>query len=369
MKPTTEAASPRIRLPAEWEPQDGVMLTWPHAGTDWAPMLDTAVACFAAIVREIVKRERCLIVCRDAAEVRRALPDLYAELLICELETDDTWARDHGPISVFEDGCPCLLDFTFNGWGMKFAAARDNLITRELYRRGFFQPQVAYRNQLHRVLEGGAIESDGQGTLLTTATCLLSANRNDHYSKAELETFFKEAFGLDRILWLRHGYLAGDDTDSHIDTLARLCDARTIAYVQSDDPTDEHDDALRRMEEELRAFRTVDGHPYTLISLPMADPVHDPEDGHRLPATYANFLILNGAVLVPTYASPKDVLALERLDGAFPGREIVGIDCRPLIRQHGSLHCVTMHIPSGFLKVQKAEQCPQKKLCASAPLR
>ncbi len=340
---------PRVRLPAEWEPQSGVMLTWPHAGTDWAPLLDAVTPCFAAIAREIVRRERCLVVCRDAAEVRRALPDLYPQLLICELETDDTWARDHGPISVFEEGCPCLLDFTFNGWGMKFAAGRDNLITRELHRRGLFLPQVAYRNRLHRVLEGGAIESDGQGTLLTTEACLLSANRNDHYSKTELEAFFKEALGLERILWLRHGYLAGDDTDSHVDTLARFCDARTIAYVQSGDAADEHADALQCMEEELRAFRTADGRPFTLIPLPMADAAYDPDDGHRLPATYANFLILNGAVLVPTYASPKDALALSRLAPAFPGREIIGIDCRPLIRQHGSLHCVTMQFPIGFL--------------------
>jgi agmatine/peptidylarginine deiminase len=199
------------------------------------------------------------------------------------------------------------------------------------------------------VLEGGAIESDGQGTLLTTEACLLSANRNDHYSKTELEAFFMEALGLERILWLRHGYLAGDDTDSHVDTLARFCDVRTIAYVQSDDPADAHDGALRRMEEELRTFRTADGRPYTLIPLPMADAAYDPDDGHRLPATYANFLILNGAVLVPTYASPKDALALARLDRAFPGREIIGIDCRPLIRQHGSLHCVTMQFPTRFL--------------------
>lgn len=338
-------SKPAIRLPAEWELQSGVQLTWPHAGTDWAPILDEVIPCFTAIAREIAKREHCIIVCHPGA---CPAPPAGPNITLVELPTNDTWARDHGAISVFADSHPRLLDFTFNGWGMKFPADRDNLITRNLFRQGVFQPQVQYGNMLHCVLEGGSIESDGRGTLLTTEACLLSPNRNDHFSKDELETFYKETFGLDRILWLRHGYLAGDDTDSHIDTLARLCDERIIAYVQCNDPADEHYVELKHMEEELRAFRTADGSPYTLIPLPMAEPVF--EDGHRLPATYANFLILNGAVLVPTYASPLDAAALDQLRHAFPDREVVGIDCRPLIRQHGSLHCVTMQYSAGFLK-------------------
>ena len=338
---------PRVRLPAEWEPQSGVQLTWPHEESDWAPILDEVTPCFVAIAREIAKRERCIIVCQPGA--RALFPPADENVSVVELPSNDTWARDHGAISVFEGASPTLLDFTFNGWGMKFPADRDNLITRGLFERGAFQPQVTRRNMLHRVLEGGGIESDGQGTLLTTEECLLSPNRNGHYSKDELEAFFKEAFGLDRILWLKHGWLAGDDTDSHIDTLARFCDPQTIAYVRCDDPADEHYADLRKMEEELRAFRTAHGTPYTLIPLPMAAPAYDPDDGHRLPATYANFLILNGAVLMPTYASPKDAIAFDQLRQAFPGREVVGIDCRLLIRQHGSLHCVTMQYPEGFL--------------------
>jgi agmatine/peptidylarginine deiminase len=336
---------PPNRLPAEWEPQSGVQLTWPHEGTDWAPILDEVVPCFTAIAREIARRERCLIVCQPGAQGPR--PPEGPNITVVELPANDTWARDHGPVSVFADGKPVVSDFTFNGWGMKFPADRDNLITRRLYDTGAFRSGVAY-NRFSFVLEGGSIESDGHGTLLTTEACLLSPNRND-LSKPHLEAFLRQALGLDRILWLRHGHLAGDDTDSHIDTLARLCDARTIAYVRCDDPSDEHYEELRQMEEELRAFRTADGAPYTLIPLPMADPAYDPDDGHRLPATYANFLILNGAVLVPTYASPRDAVALGQLRQAFPGREVIGLDCRPLIRQHGSLHCVTLHYPEGFL--------------------
>jgi agmatine/peptidylarginine deiminase len=339
----------QIRLPAEWEPQSGVQLTWPHADTDWRDILDEVIPCFVAIAREVARRERLLIVCRSADEVRRQLggaADL-ANVRFFELPSNDTWARDHAPLSVFEDGRPCVYDFAFNGWGMKFAAHLDNQITLGLVRGGAFAPEVGYRNMLHCVFEGGSVESDGQGTLLTTEACLLSANRNDHFSKQELEAFYLKTFGARRLLWLANGYLAGDDTDSHVDTLARLCDARTIAYVRCEDPADEHYDALRRMEAELRTFRTLSGEPYALLPLPMADCVI--EDGERLPATYANFLIINGAVLVPTYRSPKDALACAQLARAFPGREIVDVDCLPLIKQHGSLHCVTMQYPEGFI--------------------
>ena len=343
-------ASPQIRFPAEWEPQSGVQLTWPHADTDWREILGEVIPCFVALAREIARRERLLIVCPDVDDVRRQLGDgvNLANVRFCAAETDDTWARDHAPLSVFEDGKPCVYDFTFNGWGMKFAASRDNQITRRLVERHAFQPQVAYRNMLHRVLEGGSLESDGQGTLLTTEACLLSPNRNDHFGKDELDAEYRQLFGASRILWVRNGYLAGDDTDSHIDTLARFCSADTLAYVACDDPADEHYGALQAMEAELRAFRTAGGAPYRLIPLPMADAAYE-ADGHRLPATYANFLIVNGAVLMPTYGSAKDALAAERLQRAFPGREIVGLDCAPLIRQHGSLHCVTMQYPEGVL--------------------
>ena len=337
--------TPTIILPAEWTPQRFVQLTWSHADTDWAYMLDEVNACFANIAVEIAKRERVLIVCASEKDVRSQL-EKYAgqtisdNFIFVELPSNDTWARDHGGITVMKNGKPTVFDFTFNGWGLKFAANYDNQITRQLYDKGIFGNETAYRNCLNIVLEGGSIESDGKGTLLTTAQCLLSPNRNNK-TKAEMETLLTDLFGLKRVLWLHHGYLAGDDTDSHIDTLVRFCDENTIAYVQCLDKQDEHYDELQKMEQELQQFRTADNQPYRLIALPMADEVRD-ENNERLPATYANFLIINGAVLMPTYNSPKDKTAKEQLQKAFPNREIVGINCLPLIKQHGSLHCVTM---------------------------
>lgn len=344
---------PAILFPAEWHPQSAVQLTWPHEGTDWAPLLDEVVPCFVAIAKAIAARELLLIVCPDAAPVRRALGDDidYNRVLFCILPTNDTWARDHGGISVFEEGVPTLYDFVFNGWGMKYPANLDNLITTSLSLGGVFSDDVQPMNMQPFVLEGGSIESDGQGTLLTTADCLLSVNRNEYLTQEQLTCYLQEIFGVRRVLWLENGYLAGDDTDSHVDTLARFCRPDTIAYVQCDDPADEHYASLQAMKQELEAFTQADGTPYRLIPLPMADPVY--HDGERLPATYANFLVLNGAVLVPFYGSPKDEIAKSLLQAAFPDREVVGIDCLALIRQHGSLHCVTMQYPEGFIPPER----------------
>lgn len=338
------------RLPAEWESQNAVQLTFPHALTDWADILDQVLPCFIEIALTVSRFQPVLIVCRDAASTQKLFPEKNANLLYIECDSNDTWARDHGGITVVDDGKPLVLDFVFNGWGLKFPANKDNLITQTLSKKGVFTVPVQHGGL---VLEGGGIESDGQGTLLTTAECLLSPNRNPHLTQAQIETQLKHLFGLDRVLWLHHGYLAGDDTDSHIDTLARLCDPTTIAYVQCTDPSDEHFEALQKMETELQAFRTADGQPYRLVPLPMPDPCLHPEDGHRLPATYANFLIINGAVLVPTYAVPQDAAALHIIKGVFPSREVIGIDCRALIMQHGSLHCITMQYPAGTIDLLK----------------
>ncbi len=328
------------QLPPEWAPQQFVQLTWPHEQTDWVDMLDEVNQCFVEIARHIIQHQNLVIVCRDAAQIKTLLKEIdFNRITLVELPTNDTWARDHGGITVLENGKKVIYDFAFNGWGKKFEAELDNMITKTLYDKQLFYSNVTYRNCLDFVLEGGSIESDGEGTLLTTSTCLLSDNRND-LSREAVEKKLKEYFGLQRVLWLNHGYLAGDDTDSHIDTLARFCDVNTIAYVKCEDERDEHYTELKKMEEELMQFRTVSGAPYRLIPLPMADAVY--EAGERLPATYANFLILNGAVLVPTYQSPKDEIALKQLEIAFPDRKIIGINCLPLIKQHGSLHCVTM---------------------------
>ena len=430
------------RLPAEWEPQRFVQLTWPHAATDWAPMLDEVNACFVELALSVIRFEPLLVVCANAPEVTRLLNDEIERrkgkiqrsekavvswkvkgsvepgddtdgkedpfdglISLVELPSNDTWARDHGGITVYDNGQRVIYDYAFNGWGQKFEAGLDNELTAKLYAAGVLQEAgtagktgvlqetagdtglmkeagtegdtglmkeagtagdtglkqeagtagdtglkqeiatagvTGYRDCLDFVLEGGSLESDGHGTLLTTSECLLSEFRNPSYTKEMIEQRLKEDFGLVRVLWLNHGYLEGDDTDSHIDTLARFCDRDTIAYVRCDDPVDAHFDALQKMEQELRQFRTFAGQPYRLIPLPMADAAYD-DEGNRLPATYANFLIINGAVLVPTYGNPlKDELALNQLRIAFPDREIVGVDCRILIEQHGSLHCVTM---------------------------
>ena len=331
-------------FPAEWAPQQFVQLTWPHADTDWAYMLDEVQVCFKNIAREIAQRQRLLIVAPDIEEVRRQICNEVnmANVTLVELPSNDTWARDHGGITIFEDGKPVVLDFQFNGWGLKFASDKDNLITERLHRGGHLFGEL--RNCRNFTFEGGSIESDGEGTLLTTSECLLSPNRNATMSRNDIEKYLLDVLGAKQMLWLDHGYLAGDDTDSHIDTLARLCPNNTILYVKCDDEADEHYEALRLMEEQLKTFRTLDGEFYRLIALPMAQPAF--EDDERIPATYANYLVINGAVLVPTYDTDLDAIALAQVQQAFPDHEIVGIDCQALIRQHGSLHCVTMQYPS-----------------------
>jgi len=338
-----------VRLPAEWEAQDGVLLAWPHADSDWREQLATVEPVFVNLAREIGQFERVLIVAPEIETLREKLRQGGVDMQrvgLHRMPTNDTWTRDFGPITVMEAGRPILLDFGFNAWGLKFAAHFDNLITGNLARSGVFGDREVRIPGL--ILEGGSIESDGAGTLLVTRECLLSPNRNPHLDRRGIEQALGGLLGVARFLWLENGFLAGDDTDSHIDTLARFCPDDTIVYVQCDDPEDEHAPALAAMEAELQAFRTAEGRPYRLIPLPWPQARFD-LDGQRLPATYANFLVINGAVLVPTYQDPRDQAALETLAQVFPRRRIIGIDCLPLIPQHGSLHCVTMQIPQGVL--------------------
>ena len=318
-------------MPAEWEPQSAVQLTWPHAHTDWAPILPEITAVYEEMAREISKREELLIV-----TPKSVLPHLsHLTSHIFPLDTNDTWARDHGFITVEENGRSLLLDFCFNGWGEKFEATLDNQINRHLFEQGFVKG--TYEDHLDFVLEGGSIESDGNGTIFTTECCLMAPHRNQPLTKQEIEERLKQWLGAERIVWLQHGSLIGDDTDGHIDTLVRICPNDTLLYIGGDD---DHPD-LYEMEQELQTLRTLKGQPYRLLKLPLPRPIYD--EGERLPATYANYLVINGAVLVPTYAQPDlDAEALRIIGEAFPDREIVGIDCRAVIRQHGSLHCCTM---------------------------
>jgi agmatine/peptidylarginine deiminase len=354
-----------IILPSEWHKQIAVQLTFPHAETDWCDMLEEVEECFFNIAKEIACRELLLIVAPDVKSVKEKLLAKGVKMeniRFFACQTNDTWARDHGGITVFKDGKPVILDFKFNGWGLKFAANYDNLITSKIFAHpssqkvGEFSETMqfplfggikgcgTYENHLNFVLEGGGIESDGKGTLMTTSECLLSPNRNGGWDKEQIEDYLKKVFGLKRVLWVNNGFLEGDDTDSHIDTLARFCPDDTIVYVKCTDKNDVHFEALQAMENELKSFKTLQGKPYRLLPLPMADPVIF--DGERLPATYANFLIINGAVLYPTYNQPEnDKKAAGVLAVAFPEREIIGVDCSALIKQHGSLHCVTMQFP------------------------
>lgn len=341
------------RLLPEWHPQDGLQLTWPRPDGDWASLLSRIEATLERIVLATVRYQQVVISMPDQAtcdRVRKTF-DAYGvpahKLLLIIAPTDDTWARDHGPISVVDDeGQPLLLDYTFTGWGGKFPASNDNRLTQALADAGVWACPVASRDM---VLEGGAIETDGAGTLLTTEACLLNPNRNPHLTRQDVEALIGDDFGVDRVLWLTNGHLEGDDTDSHVDTLARFCNPSTIAYVRCDDPQDPHYTALHTMEQELKAFRQRNGEPYQLVPLPWPQACFDPEDGHRLPATYANFLIINEAVLVPTYGDPADALALSALAEAFPNHALIPIECSSVIRQHGSLHCLTMQLPKGTL--------------------
>lgn len=348
---TDKERTPGYRLPAEWERQDFVQLTWPHDETDWKPIICEITATYIGMALAIARYERLLIVTLHPGEVMELLAhaatgDELSRITCVACDTDDTWARDHAFITL-TDGSRCrYLDFHFNGWGEKFAADKDNAINRHLYATGLLCGD--YADELDFVLEGGAIESDGRGTLFTTSPCLLAPHRNQPMTRDDIERRLKDSLHAERVVWIDHGALDGDDTDGHIDTLVRVAPDDTLLYIGCDDPADDQYAELSLMEQQLRTLRTADGRPYRLLRLPLPAPIL--RDGERLPATYANFLVVNGAVLVPTYRQPDtDRQAMDIIAGAFPGREVVGIDSSDIIVQHGSLHCCTMQYPAGSL--------------------
>jgi agmatine deiminase len=320
------------RLPAEFEEQSFVQMIFPHEKSDWIEYLEEARKTFVTIIKAIAKFEKCLVVCDNIQKVCSYFQDT-ANIKFAKYETNDTWARDCSAISIVNNGEKQLLDFTFTGWGGKFDATKDDAMSSAL------APNYAVTmEKIDFILEGGAIESNGAGLLLTTSECMLNPNRNTAFSKEQTTSFLKDAFALSDVLYLDNGYLAGDDTDSHIDTLARFVDKDTIMYVTCKDILDEHFDALQKMELQLQTF--AKHYDLNLIPLPFCDPLYYEDE--RLPATYANFLIINAAVLVPTYGVKQDQEALAIFRDFFKDREVIGIDCSVLVRQHGSLHCVTM---------------------------
>lgn len=332
------------RLPAEWEAQSAVLLTWPHAHGDWGDHLEAAHESFAAMARAIAARQRLIVSCHDeptrmrVAELTRGLSGVERLLI----PSNDIWVRDHGPITVLAGGQPLLLDFRFNGWGNKYPAELDDALISTLAPAAFpgwpLQP-------LDVVLEGGSIESDGAGTLMTTRRCLLHPSRNPDLDELAMEHALREWFGVRHIRWLDHGELEGDDTDGHVDMLARFAPGNRILYTACDDRRDGHYRPLQAMARELRAFRNADGVPYELIPLPWP-PARFDQDDERMPLSYANFLVINGAVLVPVYEVDTDEAALDVIRHAFPGRAVVPIPALPLIAQHGSVHCASMQVPA-----------------------
>lgn len=339
---------PQRRLPAEWEPQSGVMLTWPHRATDWAERLEAVYPAFLEIGKAIADHEYLVSVCESpqhVAHVRAGLLQAGAReerLLFSIAPSNDSWARDHGPLTTIERDQAVLNHFVFNGWGSKFEASLDAAIAAQLHDRGAFADAPMHSH--HFVLEGGAIETDGQGTLLATRSSVISESRNPGRDPDEIERLLTDWLGFDRYLWLDHGDISGDDTDGHIDTLARFADPDTILYVTAP-PGDRDHDGLDAMARQLGTFRTRAGHPYRLLPLPFPGVLRD-SDGRRLPATYANFLAINGAVLLPVYGVPTDAEAIAVIRSAFAGRQVIPIDCREIIKQNGSLHCLTMQFPA-----------------------
>lgn len=339
-----------LRLPAEWEPQAAILIAWPHAGTDWAERLDAVESTYVALAAAVTQFEPLIIVTPDAtlcahveAKLQSARADM-ARIRFVELPYDDTWLRDSGPITLRGENHRFLLtDFRFTGWGGKFGAQQDDALIAGLVKAGVFGSSAHMR--IDWALEGGGIESDGAGTVLTTWRCL--AQRHPDQSREDMSAILRDSLHAQRVLWLDHGYLEGDDTDAHIDTLARFAPGHRIVYQACNDVNDAHYFELQHMGEELAALRTMGGEPYMLYPLPWAKPIID--EGRRLAASYANYLIVNDAVLVPAYGDAADDAAARIIGEAHPGRTVVQIPCRPLIWQNGSLHCITMQLPAGLL--------------------
>lgn len=338
--------STSVRFIAEWEQADAVLLALPHADTDWADILPEAQDQYRRLISALDENgEHTLLIVPDAAKARELFADCnFRNVDYIELPTNDTWTRDYGPLSVVRNGRVRALDFGFNGWGLKFASDRDNLVNLRMKELGLV-PATAYRNQRSFILEGGSVDTDGMGTVLTTSKCLLSPNRNGGMTKSEIAEYLQRELGAQHILWLDFGALEGDDTDSHIDTLCRMAPENTIIFTGCRNVDDPQFEELLKMRAQLTLFRNIEGEPFNLLELPLPDPVYD-DEGNRLPATYANYLVTPKAVYMPTYGQPvNDTMACKIIRVAFPDHKVVPVECLTLIKQHGSLHCSTMQLP------------------------
>jgi agmatine deiminase len=336
-----------FRMPAEWEPQSAVWLSWPHNRQTWPGHFRLIPATFARIVAQISQRETVRINC--AARLQPAARKLCAKagadlsrVAFFNHPTNDAWCRDHGPIFVKNErtGEVAITDWRYNAWGGKYPPYDlDNAIP----------PKIARALGLRRfgndmVLEGGSIDVNGRGLLLTSEQCLLNKNRNPHLTRREIERELKDTLGVKRVLWLGEG-IVGDDTDGHIDDITRFYKPDGFVTCVEPNRRDANHRFLADNLDRLRDFRTAAGKKFEIVPLPMPRPFGF--HGQRVPASYANFLIINSAVLVPQFRQPKrDAEAREVLGHCFPGREIVGIDCYDLIWGLGTLHCISQQQPS-----------------------
>jgi agmatine deiminase len=335
-------------MPAEWEPHRGTWLSWPHKEASWPGKFGPVPGVFAAMVRALADREEVHInVAGPAMEasVRTLLADAGADtgnVFFHMNPTNDAWCRDHGPIfvqrAVDGRGEQAVVDWGYNAWGGKYPPydLDDAIPTRIAAELGVpvFEPGI--------VMEGGSIDVNGRGTLITTEACLLNPNRNPELDRETIEGYLRDYLGVRRILWLGDG-IAGDDTDGHVDDLTRFVDERTVVTVVEQDPGDENYEPLQENLERLRGMIDQDGQPLRVVTLPM--PRRLEHDGQRLPASYANFYIANGLVLLPTYDPPRDEEARATLQTVFPGRDVLGIDCTDLVWGLGAFHCVTQQWP------------------------
>ena len=335
-------------LRPEWTPQASVLLSWPHDKAIWQTLSSAIIHTYIKLVYAIAQFSDLTILCPTAAsqdELTKCLQqqNLPMQRIQCLcVATNDIWIRDYGPLSIGNNDHIQLLDFEFNAWGDKYPYAFDNKVNDALQQQGHFGNTPMLQQNL--VLEGGSIDYDGQGSLLSTRDCLLHPSRNPDYSEAQLQDELQQVLGVQQVLWLEGCTLLGDDTDAHIDNLARFCNPQTICYITCDDRHDPRYKGLRTIEKQLVSLKNCEGVPYKLVPLPSPSLVTD-QHNTILPASYANFLILNQAVLVPIYGVAEDSQALHILSQCFPQHQIRGVDCRTLVHQYGSLHCATMQLP------------------------
>jgi agmatine/peptidylarginine deiminase len=335
----------------EWHPQSMVLLSWPHADSDWGSLLAAVQREYLALAAAVTARQPLVIACHDHAHRQQTAGQLHAagidraRCTLVSCPVDDTWIRDYGPLGVMQDGNVSLVAFRFNAWGGKYPHTRDAAFTATLHRQGLWGATPLHADPL--VAEGGALETDGEGLLLTTRGCIDAASRNPGLSRETIDGRLCALLGIERVAWLEVSPLAGDDTDGHVDTLARFAPGGHLLHVTCSDPSDPHYAPLAGLREQLAALRDRQEHPFKLVDLPLPEPLFSVVDGRRLAASYANFLVINGAVLCPEFGAAADLVAQAALRRCFPGRAVVPVPSRILVEQNGSLHCASCQLPAG----------------------